>query len=241
MRSVVTKLSILFLLACVAPAAAGAERILLVVGDSLSAGFGLEPGRGWVTLLQSRLETEGYGYRVVNASISGDTTGGGVSRLPRLLEQHRPEVVLIELGGNDGLRGTPVDVVRRNLTTMVGASRKAGARVVLAQMVMPPNYGLTYTDAFAGVYPAVAREQQVPLAGFLLDGVALDPTLMQADGIHANEKGQPKLLDNDWPVLSKSLAPTGAKAPAKASTSGENRPAAPRTHSASPPADAARH
>lgn len=173
----------------------------MVLGDSLSAGFGLAPGQGWVTLLQRRLSAEGYGYQVVNASISGDTTDGGLRRLPRILAQHRPDVVLIELGGNDGLRGTPIVVMRRNLSAMISLVREAGARAVLASMRIPPNYGDRYTSEFAGVYAEIAAETGTPLIGFLLDGVALDRKLMQADGIHPNEAGQPKLLDNAWPGL----------------------------------------
>lgn len=236
MRSVVTNLLVLIILVCasacaLADARAGPGRTLLIVGDSLSAGFGLAPGRGWATLLQSRLETAGYGDRVVNASISGDTTGGGVSRLPRLLTQHAPRVVLIELGGNDGLRGTPVPVIHRNLTTMIRAARKAGAKVVLAGMQMPPNYGPAYTRDFAQVYRDVAREEKVALIGFFLDGIVFAPGLMQADGIHPNEQGQPLLLANAWPLLAKALGKPALSAQRPAAAS----PAPPATRPAAAP------
>jgi acyl-CoA thioesterase-1 len=174
---------------------------ILIVGDSLSAGYGLNPEESWVALLQSRLTAEGYGHQVVNASISGDTTGGGLRRLPRALEIHRPGIVLIELGGNDGLRGTPVMVIRSNLAKMIELSRKAGAEVVLAGMAMPPNYGEKYTNGFAEAYTDLANDYDTGLIPFFMDGVALDPSKMQADQIHPNAAGQPILLDNVWPIL----------------------------------------
>lgn len=186
-------------------------RTLLVVGDSLSAGFGLEPGQGWVELLQDRLEAKGYGYRVVNASISGDTTTGGLGRLPRALKVHRPSIVVIELGGNDGLRGTPIAVMRQNLGQMIRLSQEAGARVVLAGIQMPPNYGSRYTTEFAAVYPELARTHAVALIDFILDGVALDMGLMQADGIHPNAAAQPRVLDNAWPAIEKELRALSGK------------------------------
>lgn len=174
---------------------------ILVVGDSLSAGYGLEPDESWVALLQDRLTAEGYEHKVVNASISGDTTGGGLRRLPRALEVHRPGIVIIELGGNDGLRGTPVMVIRDNLEKMIEMSRGAGADVVLAGMVMPPNYGDRYTNGFADAYTDLADDYDAGLIPFFMDGVALDPSKMQPDQIHPNAAGQPILLDNVWPVL----------------------------------------
>jgi acyl-CoA thioesterase-1 len=137
----------------------------------------------------------------VNASISGDTTGGGLRRLPRALEAHQPDIVVIELGGNDGLRGTPVVVIRQNISRMIALAQDAGARVVLAGMVMPPNYGQKYTDAFADVFVELADDYGAALVPFFMDGVALDPTKMQPDQIHPNADGQPILLDNIWPVL----------------------------------------
>ena len=174
---------------------------ILIVGDSLSAGYGLEPGESWVTLLQNRLSSEGYEHTVVNASISGDTTGGGLRRLPRALDIHRPGIVIIELGGNDGLRGTPIGVIRSNIEKMIGLSQEAGAQVLLAGMAMPPNYGERYTNGFASLYADLADEYGATLIPFFMDGVALDPSKMQQDQIHPNAAGQPILLDNVWPAL----------------------------------------
>lgn len=212
-RSCITKLFVLVLVfAWQQPAHANdTARTLLVVGDSLSAGFGLEPGQGWVELLQDRLEAKGYGYRVVNASISGDTTTGGLGRLPRALKVHRPSIVVIELGGNDGLRGTPIAVMRQNLGQMIRLAQAAGARVVLAGIQMPPNYGSRYTKEFAAVYPELARTHAVALVDFILDGVALDMSLMQADGIHPNAAAQPRVLDNAWPAIEKELRALSGK------------------------------
>ena len=189
-----------------AAAANAAQPTLLIVGDSLSAGYGIEKEASWVTLLEKRLAREGYGYRIVNASISGDTTQGGLERLPRALEVHAPELVLIELGGNDGLRGFPLALLRRNLVAMIEMSRDAGARVVLAGMQLPPNYGPEYTRGFRDLYRELAAEHGVALVPFLLEDVALDRRLMQVDGIHPNEAAQQKMLDNVWPVLEAELA-----------------------------------
>jgi acyl-CoA thioesterase-1 len=224
--SPIAKLLVLILVAaCQSAHASDGARTLLVLGDSLSAGFGLEPGRDWVTLLQDRLDAEGYGYRVVNASITGDTTTGGLGRLPRALKVHRPSIVLIELGGNDGLRATPVPLIRDNLVQMIRLARGQGARVVLAGMQMPPNYGERYTTSFADLYREVAKSENVPLIGFFMEGVALDPALMQPDGIHPNEAAQPKLLENAWPLLRQEIravaaAAPGGGAPAPVSASG---------------------
>lgn len=177
------------------------NKTIVVLGDSLSAGFGLEMRESWVSLLQQRLSAEGYGYQVVNASISGDTTTGGLARLPRVLEQHRPGIIIVELGGNDGLRGLPVQRLRTNLEQMIALAKDAGAQVVLAGIQIPPNYGLTYARSFAQVYPDVASQRQVPLIEFILEDVALDPALMQADGIHPNAAGQPIILDTVWAVI----------------------------------------
>jgi acyl-CoA thioesterase I len=191
------------LLACllVTCSAAASERTLLVFGDSLSAAYGLRTDQGWVTLLQQRLQAQGYGYRVVNASVSGETTEGGRNRLARALMQHQPELVILELGGNDGLRGLPVKDIRANMTQMIGAIRKSGARQLLVGIQIPPNYGPQYAGAFGGMFEKVAKEQNVPVVPFLLDGVALNTQLMQADGIHANAQGQPRLLENVWTYL----------------------------------------
>lgn len=174
---------------------------LLVVGDSISAGFGLDTQQGWVDLLAARLQQQGSDLKVVNASISGDTSSGGLARLPALLAEHQPALVILELGGNDGLRGQPLEQLQQNLAAMVQQSQKAGAKVLILGMQLPPNYGARYTKAFAQVYLNVAAELDVALLGFFLQGVGGQPGLMQADGIHPNAKAQPLLLENVWPVL----------------------------------------
>ncbi len=177
---------------------------LLVVGDSLSAEYGLKRGSGWVQLLQERIDQNKLAFRVVNASISGDTTSGGRSRLPALLKQHTPQVVVIELGGNDALRGLPLDMTRANLSAMTQAAQAAGARVLLLGMEMPPNYGARYAQEFRNLYTTVAREHKAALLPFFLKGVAdgADPLQwFQSDRIHPNEKAQPLMLDNVWPAL----------------------------------------
>jgi acyl-CoA thioesterase-1 len=184
--------------------AAGAQATILVVGDSMSAEYGLARGSGWVALLEKRLEREKIAARVVNASISGDTTAGGRSRLPALLSQHRPTHVVIELGGNDALRGLPLDSTRANLVEMVRASRSAGARVLLVGMQVPPNYGRRYTEDFAALFGDVAKAEGTALVPFLLKGVADVPNaeaLFQADRIHPTAAAQPIMLDNVWPAL----------------------------------------
>ncbi|QJP09965.1 arylesterase [Pseudomonas multiresinivorans] len=178
-----------------------AAQTLLVVGDSISAGLGLDTSLGWVSLLDKRLKEQGFDYQVVNASISGDTTAGGLARLPALLSEQKPKLVVIELGGNDGLRGMAPAQLQQNLASMVDQSRQAGAKVVLLGMRLPPNYGQRYTDAFAKVFDSVAREQKVPLVPFFLEGVGGVQDMMQADGIHPAVAAQPKLLDNVWPTL----------------------------------------
>jgi acyl-CoA thioesterase-1 len=176
--------------------------VILVLGDSISAGFGLaRVDQGWVALLQTRLKDQEYVYQVVNASVSGETTAGGLARLPRGLMLHQPKIVILELGGNDGLRALPVAQMRANLVRMVDLSTAAGAKVLLLGMRMPPNYGADFTEQFRSVYSDLARDKKIPLVPFLLNDIALLPSLMQADGIHPNELGQPKLLDNVWPSL----------------------------------------
>lgn len=174
---------------------------VLVVGDSISAVLGLETSQGWVSLLQKKLDSERIDHRVVNASISGDTSAGGAARLPALLGEHKPEVVIIELGGNDGLRGQPPAQLQQNLASMVEQSRQVGAKVLVLGMRLPPNYGKRYTDAFARVFSDVAKEQQVPLVPFFLEGVGGVEGMMQADGIHPAAGAQSKLLENVWPSL----------------------------------------
>ncbi len=183
-----------------AQAAAG-ERVLLVLGDSLSAAFGIPAEKGWVNLLQQRLGDRPSPWRVVNAGISGDTTAGGVSRLPRLLELHKPDLVVIELGSNDGLRGFGFEQIQANLTRLIELTRSAGATALLVGGRLPPNYGAAYADAFQALFLSVADQQQVVLVPFLMQGVALSRELMLEDGYHPNSAAQPHLLDNVWPVL----------------------------------------
>jgi len=181
--------------------------VLLVVGDSLSAEYGLARDTGWVKLLERRLQQQdGAKYSVVNASISGETTSGGRTRLPDLLKNHRPAIVVIELGANDGLRGLPIELMRSNLRAMIDVSRRAGARVLLVGIRVPPNYGRDYAERFFKTFAALARETKAALAPFLLDGIADDLSLFQADRIHPNEAAQPRLLDNVWPHLQPLLA-----------------------------------
>jgi acyl-CoA thioesterase-1 len=189
-----------------------AEPGILVVGDSLSAGYGIDIKQGWVTLLEQRLQTQGYGYRVVNASVSGETSTGARGRLQKLLELHRPTIMILEIGANDGLRGLPIKQTKENLTVMVAQAKAAGVRVVIAGMQMPPNYGAKYTQEFAAVFAEVAREQKQVLIPFFLDGVALDMQLIQADGLHPTAAAQPRLLDNVWPLLKPMLNKKALKA-----------------------------
>jgi len=176
-------------------------RTLLVVGDSLSAAYGMDLPSGWVALLQKRLAREKLDYRVVNASISGDTTANGLARLPPLLAEHKPAIVIIELGGNDGLRGLSLTQMKHNITAMVEEAKARGARVLLVGVRLPPNYGKTYSGKFRRVYREVAAAQRVALVPFLLDGIATHQALMQPDGIHANARAQPRMLENVWPHL----------------------------------------
>jgi acyl-CoA thioesterase-1 len=199
-------LQLLLLAVLTIPLGWGAERTLVVVGDSLSSGYGLAAGQSWVSMLEQRLDEQGYGYTVVNASISGDTSAGGRARLPQLLERHAPAIVILELGGNDGLRGQPIAELRSNLDAMLDMVEATGAQAVLAGIRIPPNYGSAYTESLAAVYTELAEAHGVPLLEFMLDGVALNPSLMQADGIHPNAEGQQIILENVWSVLDDVLA-----------------------------------
>jgi acyl-CoA thioesterase-1 len=190
-------LCLLFFVA--APAFADAP--VLVLGDSLSAAYRIDPNAGWVALLSQRLKTQSPPVDVVNASISGETSSGGLSRLAPLLAQHKPRAVVVELGANDALRGLPIEQIRNNLDTIIKASRDAGAKVVLLGIELPLNYGPQYRTALREMYRDAAREFNVPLVPFLLDGVAQDPKLMQDDGMHPLAAGEPKVLDNVWPTL----------------------------------------
>ena len=179
--------------------------MILIIGDSLSAGYGMALDESWPKLLQKRLDDNGHTYRVFNASISGDTTQGGLARFPRLLEKHQPGIVIIELGGNDGLRGIGVDVTRKNFIQMIESSLSIEATVMLAGMRLPPNYGQSYTKKFHAMYAELAEQYGLLLVPFLMEGVALDPQLMQDDGIHPNAEAQPRLLDNVWTILAPAL------------------------------------
>ncbi len=183
-----------------------AQRIL-VLGDSLSAGYGLAQGEGWVALLAERLQRDKLDYEVVNASISGETTLGGRNRLPAALDEHKPGVVIVALGANDGLRGNPLEETRANLIAIVQASRKAGARVVVVGMRIPPNYGSVYTRRFEGLFAEVARQQNVSLVPFLLQGFADNRAMFQADGLHPAAAAQPRMLDNVYRRLRPLLLP----------------------------------
>lgn len=171
-------------------------RNILVLGDSLSAAYGIERNKGWVALLGNYLKNKKFPYHVVNASVSGDTTRGGLARLPIALKQHKPAIVIIELGGNDGLRGLSLKDFRQNLTNMIALSKKSGARVLLCRVRIPPNMGLNYISRFLETYYDVARQQQVPLVKYILKDVATHPQLMQEDGIHPTAEAQPTILRN---------------------------------------------
>lgn len=200
MRTVSSIFLLLFILVATPCSALAAEKIL-VVGDSLSAAYGIEKQRGWVALLQERLTDRQLDYQVVNASISGDTTRGGASRLPAVLEREHPKVLIIALGGNDGLRGFSPDQTYRNLQQMIRMGRDAGATVLLLGVRLPMNYGRAYTEKFHQVFLDLARDESVAAVPFFLEGVAETRELMQADGIHPGVKAQPRILDNVWPAL----------------------------------------
>lgn len=186
----------------VCSAAAHAAGPLLVLGDSLSAAHNIPQQAGWVALLEHRLNQRGApAPKVINASISGETSAGALARLPALLAQYRPSLVLVELGGNDGLRGLPPAELAANLDAIVRTSRESGAKVLLLGIDLPPNYGRAYRDRFRAVYTDLAKKHRVPLLPFLLDGVALQPGLMQEDGIHPTAEGQPRVLENVWALL----------------------------------------
>ena len=186
-----------------AAAAKASERSILVLGDSLSAAYGIAEARGWVALLREQLRRERLDYIVVNSSISGETTAGGLARVAHALQKHRPAIVVVELGGNDGLRGLPVKQIRANLAAIVMQSQDAGARVLLVGMRMPPNYGPDYTESYEKMFGEVAKRYRTGLVPFFLEGIAGDRDLMQPDGIHPTEKAQPLLMQR----IRKGLAP----------------------------------
>jgi acyl-CoA thioesterase-1 len=190
-------------------AAPAAAKVILVFGDSLSAGYGLPVEQGWVNLLANRLRTEGYGFQVVNASVSGETTTGGLARLQRALDAHHPAIVILELGANDGLRGLPLSTTRKNLNAMLAIAARAPRHVLLLGMRMPPNYGERYTAGFAAAFASAAHRRRVTLLPFFLAGAAGNPQYIQADGLHPNERAQPLLLDNVWAGLQPLLRAQG--------------------------------
>jgi acyl-CoA thioesterase-1 len=192
-----------------APTTGSPGNTVLVMGDSISAAFGMSLEEGWVALLAGRLAESLPEYRVVNASISGETSAGATSRLPALLDEHQPKVVIIELGGNDGLRGYPVSRLRDNLVSMAEQSKAVGAGVLILAMEIPPNYGSRYTRAFRDSFAKVAEQTGSTLSPFILDGVATNGQLMQPDGIHPTVAAQPVLLENVWPYLEPLLAADG--------------------------------
>lgn len=206
-------LSLLFVLLVslqFAPAKAGSSPTLLVLGDSLSAGYGVALESAWVSRLEERLHERGYPHDIVNAGISGDTTRGGLSRLPAALEKHAPAIVIIALGGNDGLRGLSLQAMRGNLAEMIRLSRMAGAQPVLVGVRLPPNYGPAYRDRFREVFRDLSAELDVPLVPKIMAGVAERPELMLDDGIHPNARGHDRILDNVWPVVESLLESTHA-------------------------------
>jgi len=191
---------ILLLLLLILPNLASA-RIILVVGDSLSAAYGIPVEQGWVSLLQQRLDSEGYRYRIINASISGDTTANGRARLDRALASHAPAVVVLELGANDGLRGLSLTAMKSNLSAMISTAQQAGAQVMLVGVQLPPNYGARFTERFQSIYHELARERDVPLLPSLVDGIGTERNLMQPDGLHPNTVAQPLILNRVWEKL----------------------------------------
>ncbi len=188
-----------------AHAQAAESPTILILGDSLSAGYGIDVDQSWAALLQQRLEEQGYEHRVVNASISGETTEGGATQVTRAIDTFSPDLIILALGGNDGLRGFPPARIKENLGKIAGQAKASGADVVLLGIRIPTNYGARYTSAFEAVYPEVAEEQGLLWIEFFMEGVALNDELLQEDRIHPNEKAQPILLDNAWPIIRATL------------------------------------
>ncbi|UTW10979.1 arylesterase [Marinobacterium rhizophilum] len=189
----------------------GAAQSILVLGDSLSAAYGMPVEQGWVALMRQRIEQQSAGVAVVNASIGGETTQGGITRLPALLEQHEPDILILELGANDGLRGTPLPVIRQNLSRLISLGQEAGARVLLLGIRLPPNYGPRYSEGFYSIFAELSESEQVARVPFLMEGVALDRSLMQDDGLHPNSAAQPRMLENVWTQLQALLSAPPAR------------------------------
>jgi len=195
------RLLILLIMSLLVINTSAAKDNIVILGDSLSAGYGIKQEENWVSLLQNRLDKEYPQYRIINASISGDTSANGLYRLANALQQHTPKIIIIELGANDGLRGLPIKYAKNNLEKIIQLSQKTSAKILLIGMRIPPNYGKKYTEAFAKIYPNLEEQYNLPLVPFMLDGVAGNSSLMQLDGLHPNAKAQSKILDNIWPYL----------------------------------------
>jgi acyl-CoA thioesterase-1 len=198
---VIQRLILLVLVLGALAARAETPPTLVVLGDSLSAAYGIDLGAGWVALLNKRLATESHPHEVVNASISGETTSGALARIDGILERHQPSLVIVELGGNDGLRGIALPEMRANLVAILNRIQDAGAEALLVEMRLPPNYGPRYTQRFTEAFTAIGEELAVPVSRFILDGIADDPRLMQADGIHPRAAAQERMLENLWPSM----------------------------------------
>ena len=183
-----------------------ATNTLLVYGDSLSAAYGIQEAQGWVTLLESRLNEENWTYKLINGSVSGETTTGGLERLPAMLSTYQPDLVILELGGNDGLRGLPLETLKANLKKMISLIRAEGGEVLLTGIQIPPNYGPRYTEPFFSLYTEISEEDSLALVPFLIDGIPQQPELMQNDGIHPKAEAQIMILDNVWPYLEPMLS-----------------------------------
>lgn len=206
MKSLIIRLLAVFLLLIplsgLAQSKAGTGRqTLMVFGDSLSAAYGMEDEQGWVSLLEAKLAEQGYNYDVINASVSGETSTGGLARLPAMIDSHEPDLVILELGGNDGLRGLPLDTLKVNLQEMVNLIRDSGADILLAGIQIPPNYGPRYTLPFFELFGELATENELPIVPFLIDGIPQQPELMQNDGIHPRAEAQWMIVENVWPYL----------------------------------------
>ena len=200
------KIISLFVLLLVVGTSHAQEPTILIVGDSLSAGYGIDVDQSWAALLQSRLEDQGYEHRVVNASIGGETTEGGATRIDQALETFSPALVILELGGNDGLRGIPANRMHENLENIILKSEASGAAIVLLGIRIPTNYGRRYREAFEKVFRDLAAQHEIPWIEFFMEGIAFNEDLMQSDGIHPNATAQPLLLDNAWPIITAALA-----------------------------------
>jgi len=208
MKARIISLLVIIMSLCpaVARSAEEATNTLLVYGDSLSAAYGIQEAQGWVSLLETRLNEEDWPYKLINGSVSGETTTGGLERLPAMLSNYQPDLVILELGGNDGLRGLPLETLKANLKKMISLIRAAGGEVLLTGIQIPPNYGPRYTEPFFSLYTEISEEDSLALVPFLIDGIPQQPELMQNDGIHPKAEAQIMILDNVWPYLEPMLS-----------------------------------